>query len=226
MFHVGKVILPIASLSILLGVFAFATADTKTATPKGEYAQIDTRLANETIQTLAKGTPGDKQKTIENIKAKPENYAPPVFYVLSNVLFQDGQKDEGAFWFYAGQLRARFDANRCADSSARQAVGVLNQNYGSLINQYTFQDISKLELLIPKVVEWDRKTPHSYDHRWINLHGMGAMMSSLGTKNDSDKTQTALSLPKEQWDAIAEKTRADYLSSFKEAMAQMKSKNH
>ena len=193
-------------------------SDPAAVTPKGEYAEIDTRLANETLQTLAKGTARDTVKAIADIQAHPEKYAPPVFYALSNVLFAGEKKDDALFWFYAGQLRARFDANRCADATARQAVNVLNQNYGTLINPYAFQDIPKLEKLIPKIVAWDREIPHSYDHRWINLHGMNAMMSALGTVT----TPTALSLPKEQWDAIAEKTRVDYLSGFQEAMAQFK----
>lgn len=122
----------------------------KAVPPQGEFAKIDTRLANETMQILANGTGEQKQSIIEKIKANPENYAPPVFYLLSNVLFAGGEKDEGAFWFYTGQLRARVDANLCSDSSARQTVSVLNGTFGTAINQYTFQDIPKLEALIPK----------------------------------------------------------------------------
>jgi hypothetical protein len=72
-------------------------------------------------------------------------------------LVQKGDKDEGAFWFNAGQLSAHIDANRCADRSARQAVSLLNNPYGPLISQYTFDNLSMLEALIPKVVEWDRE---------------------------------------------------------------------
>jgi hypothetical protein len=208
----------VSSITALIGVFGilaspFVLADTKTVAPQGEFAQVDTRLAKETIQILAKGNTKEKQNVIGKIKANPENYAPPVLYALSNVLFANGEKDEGAFWFYAGQLRARVDANICTDSSARQAVSVLNQNYGTSINQYMFQDIPKLEELIPKVVDWERKSPYNYDRRWINLHGMVAMMSGLGAK-DKDTSQTSLSFPKDQWSDIAEKTRTDYLSGF------------
>lgn len=223
MSHVGRAVRFIAVLIGTLGVLASpsALADTGTVTPRGEFAQIDTRLANEAIQILANESTEERQNIIEKIKANPENYAPPVFYVLSNVLFANGEKDEGAFWFYAGQLRARVDANLCADSSARQAVSVLNLNYGTPINQYTFQNMQKLEELVPKVVEWERKTRYNYDRRWINLHGMGAIMSGLGAQN-KDTPQASLSFPKDQWDDIAEKTRTDYLSDFRQAMAEMK----
>jgi hypothetical protein len=113
----------------------------------------------------------------------------------------------------------------CADSTARQALDVLNQSYGSQINPYAFRDLPKLERLVPKVVAWERKTPYHYDRRWINLHGMNAMLAGL-TGAPSGTTASALSLPKEQWDAIAEKTRADYLTGFTQAITQLKAPKH
>jgi hypothetical protein len=198
-----------------------ALADTVAVEPKGEYANIDVKLLNATLKILGKGPAEQRKKTVEQVKKSPAKYAPPVFYLLSKVVFEDGKKDEAAFWFYAGQLRARFDANRCADVTAREAVGVLNQEFGPQINQYSFQDIPKLEKLIPKVVEWDRKTEHSYDHRWINLHGMAAMIEGLGG-DDSGSKPPEMSLPKKQWEKIAERTRTEYLREFKKAIAELK----
>jgi hypothetical protein len=188
-----------------------------TAQAKLDSAQIDTRLANETIEALISGDAEVKQRTIAQIKDHSENFAPPVFYVLSAVLFELGDKDEAAFWFYAGQLRARFDANRCADLSARQAITILNERFRPAINRHAFQDIPKLKALIPRVVEWDRRTPHLYDHRWINLHGMNAIVRTQGKKSAA----TVFSAPREEWQRIAEKTREDYLSGFEEAMARL-----
>lgn len=204
-----------AALALCLLIPSLVLAETKLVTPTGEYAQIDTRLVIETMRVLSTGSENEKKAVIAAIRAAPENYAPPVFYQLSNVLFEKGEQDDAAFWFYAGQLRARFDANRCADTSARDAVSVLNMQFGSPINEYMFKDIPKLKLLIPRVVEWDRKTPHNYDHRWINLHGMSAMMSGLG---GSGSVKPVLSLPEDQWNDIAEKTRKDYLEGFQQAM--------
>jgi hypothetical protein len=200
---------------------AGVSAQASTVQPQGPFAQIDTRLANETIELLDKGNAGEQQRTIERIKARPENFAPPVLYALANALFQRGEKDDAAFWFYAGQLRARFDANRCADVTARQAVRELNRTFGVAINKYAFEDLPKLEALIPRVVEWDRRTPHRYDHRWINLHGMEAMRSALGGKSGAP---TALSAPEEEWEKMAEKTREDYMGAFEKAVARMKSR--
>ena len=142
-----------------------------------------------------------------------------MFYAVSRALFEQDKKDEAAFWYYAGQLRARFDANRCADVSARQAVSLLNREYGGPVNKHAMQDLAKLEQLVERVVAWDRRTPHDYDHRWINLHGMGAILSAKeGAK------PAPLSLPKSDWPAIAEKTRQDYLSGLRKAMERMKQK--
>lgn len=211
-------VLSVNSVLILMTAGLLATsalAETTTIRPTGEYARIDTGLVNDTIAALGHGTPNQRQTIVERVTANPELYAPPVFYAMSRALFADGKRDEGAFWFYAGQLRGRFDANRCNDVSARQAVAVLNNEYGSEINRHTFQDLDKLEALIPKVVEWDRKTPHRYDHRWINLHGMQAVLGDQ---------KSALSLPAEQWEAIAEQTRTDYLNGFRNAMAGMRNR--
>ena len=202
-------------------VSAGVSAQERVVQPQGQFAQIDTRLANETIEVLQKGNAEEQQRTIEQIKDRPQNFAPPVFYVLSNVLFERGEKDDATFWFYAGQLRARFDANRCADATARQAVRELNRSFGPAINQYALQDVPRLEALIARVVEWDGRTPHRYDHRWINLHGMGAMRSGLSGRSDA---LAVLSAPKEEWEKIAEKTREDYLNGFRKALAKVKSR--
>lgn len=213
--------LMIAGVALGLGVArpTAANSQNRTLEPVGEYAKIDTRLANETIAILGNGPDDLRNQRIKDIQARPQDYAPPVFYALSQALFQRGDRDDGAFWFYAGQLRARFDASRCTDSTAGQAVEALNQQFGPAINQYMFQDLPKLEALIPRVVEWDRKTPHHYDHRWINLSGMSAVLASGGQGASST---APLSHPEEQWDKIAQRTRQDYLAGFREAMEMAK----
>jgi hypothetical protein len=212
----------IAGVALGLTVAQPSAADCQThkLKPVGEYAEIDTRLANETIRILREGPDVVRSQRIEDIQARPQDYAPPVLYVLSEALFQRGERDEAAFWFYAGQLRARFDASRCTDSTAGQAVDALNQQFGPPVNQYMFEDLPKLEALIPRVVAWDRSTAHHYDHRWINLSGMGAVKASLGQTPPS--AAQALSHPREQWDKIAEQTREEYLAGFRQAMEQAK----
>lgn len=52
---------------------------------------------------------------------------------------------------------------------------------------------------------------------------MNAIMSGIGAENQESSTPS-LSYPKAQWNDIAEKTRTEYLSDFRQAMAQIKSK--
>lgn len=206
--------------ALLAGVLAWASAGnaqaqkTITLAPRGEHAQIDVQLTNDTMRQLLGADEAERQHAARQVQSAPQRYAPPVFYALSAALMQLQQPERAMFWFYAGQLRGRFDANRCADISARQAIAVLNERFGTPINQYAFKRLPLLEKTVAEVIDWDRKTPHDYDHRWINLHGMGA----FGTQGDA-----ALSLPKAEWDAIAEQTRRDYLAAFKTVLQQMRS---
>jgi hypothetical protein len=183
--------------------------------PQGEYALIDMRAVHATIQTLKAGTAAT-EAMIESIISSPDKHPPAVFYLLSHALFQRDRKDEAAFWFYAGQLRARFDACRCTDETASQAVDSLNELFGPQINEQCFKDIPKLEQLIPQVVEWDRRVAHNYDHRWINLHGMVAVNAGLGTARNSP-----LSVPQEEWPVLAETNRSAYLSGFQEVLKEL-----
>ena len=148
----------------------------------GQYKTIDTKLATATIKLLQSKSKASQDKAIKAIEAAPDRYAPPVLYQLSATLFQRAEKDKAAFWFYAGQLRGRYDANRCGDLSARSAIAVMNDQFGQPINQYMymFSNLSKLEKVVPEVLAWDKKTAHNYDQRWINLHGMGSMFKPGG----------------------------------------------
>jgi hypothetical protein len=172
--------------------------------PAGEYAAIDVSGQNAALAALHGPDPA---RAVAAVLATPQRYAPPVLAAAAAELFAAGRRDEAAFWFYAAQLRARFDANRAADPTAGAAVEVLSQHYGPRINRHAFSDPAGLWALVERVVAWDRATPHDYDHRWINLHGMGVFTGA-----------TVLSRPAAQWPAIAEETREEYLRGLEEAL--------
>ena len=190
--------------------FFVATAADVPIEPTGIYKTIDVRLADDTIKALHDYKGAARGKIINTILAKPENFAPPVLYVLSSVLFNNDRKDEAMFWFYAGQLRGRIDANICADKTARSAIAEMNQRLGPRINEYAFADIPKLTNTVERVLAWEEQTPCNYDRRWINLHGMAAVDA---------ETNAPLSAPKEQWEAIRKQTREEYRSAFHEVIA-------
>lgn len=171
--------------------------------PKGEFASIEVEPSNREMKLLSKRDPA----SIERVTKNPGGYNPAVLYALSDALFRSGRKDDAAYWYYLGQLRARSDANKALDFSARQAVGVLNQRYGSQINRYTFKDTARLRLTVSKVILSDQSIPRDYDARWIALHGMDAF--------DSDKVDFA---PRNQWKTINDTTRRQYEKDFNSAM--------
>ena len=184
-----------------------------------EGTQIDVYSSVNAFEALGNENIAIRDNAIATIIRNPELYNPTVFYKLSENLFQQGKKEDALFWFYAGQLRARYDANRCADETARSAVSVLNENYGPSINKYAFENLDKFEKIIANVIEFDKNTKHLYDQRWINLHGMGVMIDDLGDNKGAKRIQ---SLPSEEWAGIAEKTRNEYFDGFKETMKEIR----
>ena len=181
-----------------------AQKQTKEIKPKGAYKKIDVARHNEAIEILNGKDLKLKQQTVDSILKNPNYYNPPVIYALSRELFQQDKKVDATFWFYLAQLRARYDANLCMDNSAKQAVSILNQEYGPDINIFAFQDLDKLEKTVTKVVDFVRTNEENYDHRWINLHGLDAV---LGGKNE-------LSQAKDKWAEIKKKTVDDYYNGY------------
>lgn len=198
--------------TLTLGLLTICNAQTmnKEIKAKGVFSEIVVEKNNETIKTLQGNDKKQKKQTIETVINNPGDYNPPVLYALSRELFSQGDKDEATFWFYVAQLRARYDANLCMDNSAKQAVSVLNNEYGPDINKYAFQDIDKLEKTVNKVVDFVRTNDENYDHRWINLHGMWAVQAGLSEEPETRE----LSKPKDEWEAIKKKTIDDYYNGF------------
>ena len=143
-----------------------AQVQTIVVPPTGEYATIDNKPSMAAISALGGADAKARQREIDAVLAHPDAFNPAVLYALSEALFKTGKKDEGTFWFYAAQLRARFDANRTTDETAREGVGIFNQRYGPAINQYAFTDLPKLEALVPRVVAWDRNCPQHIPQRY------------------------------------------------------------
>ena len=197
-------------LTFALGLLSLGNAQTIKIEPKGIFKEIDVARHNTAIETLNGKNTELKQQTIDSILKNPNYYNPPVIYALSRELFIQDKKDEAAYWFYLAQLRARYDANLCMDNSAKQAVSVLNNEFGPDINKYAFQDIDKLEKTVTNVVDFVRANEESYDHRWINLHGMDAISSSMDDKSEKNE----LSQPKKKWKKIKLNTVDDYYNGF------------
>jgi hypothetical protein len=199
--------------SLLIAIFLSAAtfshgADTP-AEPPGIYKEIDVRLATDTMKALRDSKGDALTKVIGNITNQPENFAPPVLYVLSSVLVEQNKKDEAVFWFHAGQLRGLIDANICADKTAPKVIQSLNQRFGPPIKNYCLTNMSVFTNAVARVLAWEEETPCHYDRRWINLH----TMNGLG-----GETNSVLTAPPEQWEAIRKRTREEWEADFRKAM--------
>jgi hypothetical protein len=204
--------------TILMNNAGQAFAETIYVKPAGEFAKIDTHEAIAMDEVLLKGSPAAKQEAIDKVLAAPGKFPPPVFYCMSDALTEQGKTEDAVYWFLCGQLRGRYDANRCADVTARSAIAALNQRFTPKVSPYMREHLLTMEPLVKKVIQWDTITPHDYDHRWINLHGMAA----FGFDDDGKEKAQPLSLPESEWEAIADKTRSDYLKQFQEVVAEQK----
>ncbi|MCA6217178.1 hypothetical protein KGA65_11555 [Ideonella sp. B7] len=77
------------------------------------------------------------------------------------VLFQNGERDDGVFWFYAAQLRVQYQmAFERGDRS--QLLSVMRMTIGAPINNYAFQNVANLDRILDRVMVWDKVTPNPY----------------------------------------------------------------
>ncbi|MDL5159262.1 hypothetical protein [Actinomycetospora termitidis] len=167
----------------------------------GEYADID--MTEQLAALTGLGDDRSRGETVARILASPEQWCPAVLTAMASVVFRDGHHETGAFWFYAGQLRARYDAHRCTDPSAGAACGALTEAHGPPINRWAFAEPGLLPGLVDRVAAWDAATASDYDPRWIALHGMNAFLGSEGP----------LCVPREQWPEIAERARREFVEA-------------
>ncbi len=181
--------------------------------PKVITSSIDTKdveKSNKMLELLGSKNKKKKQAAIDSVLANPNSFNPPVTYALSNLLLEQDKKNEAMFWFYLSQVRARVDANICKDNTAKQAVSILNMNFGPAINKIAFLNLDTLKIIVEKVVAFTKSNEETYDRRWINLHGMDAIISGL----DKDSKPKETSEPIDKWAEIKKTTVESYYADF------------
>jgi hypothetical protein len=201
-----------------LGSVKAQEVNEKDVEPYGVYKTINLSEDNRRVSLLAEAPSPQQTKLVDSVLKSPNKYIPPVLFALSNALLLRNENDKGTFWFYAAQLRARYDVNRCSDKTATAAA--YNQTFGLEINLYAFDHIDKLKKIIKEVIEFVKTNDELYDQRWINLSGMDAMNASLN-KEDNKKN---LSVDKREWPKIKAETIKSYGDDFYEAMASLEKK--
>lgn len=180
----------------------------KPLNPKGIYSEIKVAKQNKMIQELIDTK--TRASSIETIFNNINQYNPPVLYVFSQALFVNGELQTGIDWYLFAQLNALYDANRCSDKTARQATTILESKFRPAYEDYIKSNKQAYLESIDKVVMLFNKIPQDYDIRWINLHGMDAVTTSL---SDEKENKNDLSLPKESWPEIKEKTIGQFIEA-------------
>lgn len=88
---------------------------------------------------------------------------PLMLFAPAIVLYQHGAKEDGVFWFYAAQLRTRYQL--VFEGGDRGQLMMVMMMAAAGINNYAFQDIARFNRTLDRVLEWDRKTPNPIRER-------------------------------------------------------------
>ncbi|MGO1247617.1 MAG: hypothetical protein ACTH2P_09380 [Oceanisphaera sp.] len=176
-------------------------------TPKGEFTQIDVTQSQQAMDAITSGN-GDM---INDILQQPNEYAPPVLYLISAIMFDNEYQDQATFWFYAAQLRARSDANKSGDNTTHAAVSQLNKRFGVNIAPYSMSNPERLKAIVSQVLEWDSEQTRNYDPRWVALQGQDVT------------TETKVNFaPQAKWSEIDALTRSQFRQGLEQALAKIK----
>lgn len=194
-----------------------APADTKgvpavapPAQPQGVYATIDLVPAREIVRRLE--TTGQRFGAAREVLKNPAAYIPYTLYLVANVLSGD-RPEEAIFWYNVGRLRVVYDAFRCKDDTARNAVPLLGKSLSIELRRSLHYQRDQLVGIAKKAIDWDTQNPRNYDQRWICLYGRVAQ-ASPGT--DPAEVQK----PEGEWPAILQHIHEAHLKSVQDFAAQ------
>ncbi len=124
----------------------------------GGFVAMCTAAHAKTEATFNEMSPGE-------IRDHIENKHPAAYYILAQKLFNEAQRQEAVFWFYAGQLRYRVYLTCHPDlppDGDPALFGTLSEKIGRPLNLYAFGDVPALTATLRRVLEWDRQTPNGY----------------------------------------------------------------
>lgn len=115
--------------------------------------------AEDRLKSCDPGIAVDAAKEIVNSPASLKE--PLLLFPPAAVLFRHGLKDEGLFWFYAAQLRVRYQL-AFEKGDRGQLLVVMLMTTGPPIMNYALQDVSNFVRILDRVLEWDKTTPNPF----------------------------------------------------------------
>ncbi|HUN69259.1 MAG TPA: hypothetical protein VMU46_10700 [Burkholderiales bacterium] len=202
--------------AVIAGVPQFALGQDKpalAANPRGVYASINLRPAQDMINRLSAPYGSDKRIAIREVLGRPTAVMPPVLYALANTLAED-HPEEAIFWYHVGRIRAVYDALRCRDKTAQAGVLALRQQIGKELRDAQFYRRDRVLRIAKKAIEWDAENARSYDERWISLYGKVAA--------SSDGSDSGILVPEAEWPAILKHVHEAHLAAVEQFVAEKK----
>lgn len=95
-------------------------------------------------------------KAVQRVIKEAATVEPLLLMQAAVALLESGQRDQAVFWFYAGQLRARYWPTLQGQNA--QILTILLMTIGEQVNAQAFLDIPALVKTLDAVVAWDEKT--------------------------------------------------------------------
>ena len=157
------------------------------------------------VQTLGERSDAETDQIIEQLKANKNRIPPPYIYELA-VRLSASDPAEAFYYFGLASARARYDALRCTDRSARSGVNATLRMIGPRIRESDLLAVSnELEEQINRqLLESGELFSSTASPWWICSHGLSAMKF-----DDEDTTilRDEWLKPEADWAAAQKETR-------------------
>jgi hypothetical protein len=114
----------------------------------GQAARIEDRLTSKDAVVA--------RAAVTEVMAVADRAEPLWLMLAASRQFEMGATDEAVFWFYAGQLRARYASPATGDGT--QLVTIYTMSFGEGINAHGMRDVVKMIETIARAMQWDEKT--------------------------------------------------------------------
>ena len=153
----------------------------------------------------------ESPEIIAELKKDAKTLKPPYLYELARRLWPTNQS-EAISWYLAGYMRAKFDALKCKDKSARGGYRLLS----SLAPDVAKGLRNRTDILIAageRALEIEATYPTDTDPSWICGHGMDTIIAGLEKKPILEYTTHPAA-----WPELREQLRSNLLPSLQKVI--------
>lgn len=147
------------------------------------------------IDRLKSCEPRVAVQAANEILNSPDIFKEPLqIFSPAYILFQNGKKDEAVFWFYAAQLRVRYQL-AFEKGDRGQLLSIMLMTVGPPINNHAFQDVARLDRILDQVLVWDKSSPNPFREKArspeaeTNLEKIYSGMRDLKAKLGAEKAE-------------------------------------